>query len=146
MKTGSTNITPRLGAIVLYTLGADEARAIIDSRSAAGRASRSGNEPRDGETYPAIIVRDWSTSDPEHRAKYERGEISDGSGRVITLAEMIAGASVNLQVFLDGNDTYWATSRTMFDPAKHIRLVDPDTRETEPDHRGHWVFPDSVIY
>lgn len=45
------------------------------------RGAAQGNVPHAGEVYPAVVVRSWG------------------------------GPSVNLQVLLDGPDSYWATSR-----------------------------------
>ena len=38
--------------------------------------------------------------------------------------DRLDAVSVNLQVFLDGNDSYWATSRTLFLPGKHGTITD----------------------
>lgn len=58
-------------------------------------------------------------------------------------------ASCNVQVFLDGTDTYWATSRSMFDPEQHYRtnplqVIDGKAAEGDriPDSEGHFVFLD----
>jgi hypothetical protein len=59
-----------------------------------------GNEVREGDVFPALIVRVWPTS-------------------------------VNLQVFLDGNDTYWATSRPE-------ASISGDAGEVQP---GTWTWP-----
>lgn len=158
MKIGNTNITPRLGQMVLYTLSDSDARQVLERRLYAGRSARSGNEVREGDTYPAMIVRDWANSIPETRQKYRDGEITDGAGRVITLEEMVDNASVNLQVFLDGDDTLWVTSRSKFNPELHGRWfeVDDDSNSLftggksfaemleaghrfEPDPLGHWT-------
>jgi hypothetical protein len=45
------------------------------------RGAAQGNVPHAGEVYPAVVVRSWG------------------------------GPSVNLQVLLDGPDSYWAVSR-----------------------------------
>jgi hypothetical protein len=79
------------------------------------------------------------------------------------------GGSVNIQLFLDGIDQYWVTSRTQFDPeiSGRNRYFLAETNEEisfeqfqnlagpndvgageatsvyikwEPDPRGHWVF------
>lgn len=49
---------------------------------ATGFIAHVGNDAREGQVFPAVVVADWS-----------------------------GGSYVNLQVTLDGNDTYWATSR-----------------------------------
>ncbi len=54
---------------------------IIEQRRGPGVG---GNQVLAGQNYPALIVRTWGDT-PE--------------------------SAVQLQVFLDGNDTYWATSR-----------------------------------
>lgn len=37
--------------------------------------------------------------------------------------EQLNQSTVNLQIFLDGNDTFWATSRTVFNPGKHGEIT-----------------------
>jgi hypothetical protein len=49
-----------------------------------GHIAHRGNAAEQGQVFPALVVRDWDEP----------------------------AGTVNLQVFLDGNDTYWATSRT----------------------------------
>jgi hypothetical protein len=49
-----------------------------------------GNEVNIGDSFPAMIVRVWDEKPSKN-------------------------SFVNLQVFLDGEDTYWATSRKMGD-------------------------------
>jgi hypothetical protein len=100
---------PTIGRIVHYRLTAGDAeqinrrRADASNLTAAGSTLASqelgaqihvGNSVEQGQVYPATIVRVW-----------------DGS------------ASVNLQVALDGSDTYWATSRQ------------------EGDDEGQWAWP-----
>jgi len=99
---------PTIGRIVHYTLGAGDAEAInrrrkdfTDSQSASaglGYVGHVGNHAEEGQVYPAVVVRVFDPS--------------------VTTA--------NLQVQLDGNDTYWATSRT------------------EGDGPGHWGWPARV--
>jgi hypothetical protein len=108
-----------IGRIVHYTLTEDDAKAINKRRAdfrefndkirsqrrgfpapagepgATGHIGHIGNETREGEVCPAMIV------------------------RVFTSNTIYA----NIQVFLDGNDTYWVGSRT------------------EGDGPGHWAFP-----
>jgi hypothetical protein len=90
---------PTVGRIVHYTLTANDAAAIKKARADAGFATQHGNEPHEGDVLPMLIVRPW-------------GEIE--------------GVSANGQVFLDGNDTFWATSRT------------------EGEGPGHWSVPPRV--
>lgn len=80
---------PTIGRIVHYTLSEGDAMVIKQNRqervaaaSGIASASRFGNDVEAGQVYPAQIVRVFSPS------------------------------SANLQVFLDGSDQYWATSRS----------------------------------
>ena len=86
-------MTPALGRIVLYRLTGGDALAVNRRRedfrrytqeagAHTGHVGHSGNHVKEGDEFPAMVVRTWSTD-----------------------------ASVNLQVHLDGNDTLWATSR-----------------------------------
>jgi hypothetical protein len=54
----------------------------------AGAQAHIGNEAQEGQMYPMLITRVWGDT-PE--------------------------SAVNGQVFLDGNDVFWATSRTVGD-------------------------------
>jgi hypothetical protein len=93
-------VTPSVGRIVHYTLTEYDAQAINQRREDASAFQRSvtvrpepgergrtghvlhvGNTAREGDAYPAMIVRTFGET------------------------------TVNLQVHLDGDDTYWATSR-----------------------------------
>lgn len=94
-------MTPTIGRIVLYKLNAADADAINRRRSdfrvytvnntrgeagqpgATGHVGHVGNEVAAGEVYPAVVVRIFDPST----------------------------TTANLQVLLDGADTYWATSR-----------------------------------
>lgn len=110
------------GEIVLYTLSADDAEKINRRRTTgdsiaermkakiepthgesqstikgwpAGAQAHIGNGAKEGAQYAAIVVEDWKQ---QSAASGVGGSDSDD-------------AAVNLQVFLDGNDVYWATSR-----------------------------------
>ncbi len=91
---------PSIGRIVHYRLATWDVEAINRRRADAADAGRrddgaqvhTGNQVSEGDVFPAMIVRCW-------------GEIE--------------GSMVNLQVFLDGNDTYWATSRVEGDALAH---------------------------
>jgi len=93
---------PTIGRIVHYTLNDADATAINVRRAdfqafqrshahpheagqpgATGHVAHVGNHAEAGQTYPAVVVRVFDPS--------------------VTTS--------NLQVLLDGNDTYWATSR-----------------------------------
>lgn len=89
---------PSIGRIVHYKLNEQDATAINKRRSdwrnahptepgitrlGTGEQAHIGNEATAGDVLPAMIVRTWGST-PQ--------------------------SSVQLQVFLDGNDTFWATS------------------------------------
>lgn len=82
--------TPSVGRIVLYTLTAQDADTINNTHS------MKRNTAREGDVYPAIVVRVWTAP------------------------------MVQLQVFYDGEGTYWAPSRT------------------EGDRPGTWQWPPRV--
>jgi hypothetical protein len=79
---------PSIGRIVHYTISSIDASNIKRQRGMAGTATQGGNEITAGQVYPMLIVRVWSD-------------------------EPTADVAVQGQVFLDGNDTYWATSRSV---------------------------------
>jgi hypothetical protein len=77
---------PTIGRIVHYRLSEQDANLISKRRDDSfveGQARNHGNAARAGDVYPAMVVRVFDPST----------------------------TTANLQVFLDGNDTYWATSR-----------------------------------
>lgn len=87
---------PTIGRIVHYTLGKDDAAAVNRRRADAldpyarrrtgdqtGFVLHTGNTVSEGDVLPAMVVRAF----PAHPGV------------------------VSLQVYLDGNDTFWATSR-----------------------------------
>jgi hypothetical protein len=105
-------VQPSIGRIVHYTLADYDADAINKRRDdfnahkqtlagpvqpghrgATGHMAHVGNHASAGDVYPAMVVRTFG------------------------------GPAVNLQVHLDGTDTYWATSRT------------------EGDGPGTWAWP-----
>lgn len=147
----TTNITPRVGETVLYTLSEMDAKQIIQNRRDAGISTARGNDPHEGDTYPAIIVRDFGQSEEQYRsgvARAKQGHTdqwrkahgleteNDVPGFWTALRDMDEQAfalwlerweadlapydpdsgGCNLQVFLDGNDVYWATSRSASKP------------------------------
>lgn len=106
-------MTPTVGRIVHYKLSEWDVAAINRRRAdyqntlragegnATGYVAHVGNDVRAGDDYPAIVVRCWFTDyTPE--------------------------SCVNLQVLLDGNDSYWATSRR------------------QGDENGQWRWPERV--
>ncbi len=108
------NVT--IGRIVHYMLSEQDAASINVQRKdyrafeaghkhphepgqpgATGHQAHYGNDVEAGQTYPALVVRVWGD-----------------------------GTYGNLQVFLDGNDTYWATSRAEADAMTQL---------------GRWTWP-----
>jgi len=91
---------PTIGRFVHYTLTEQDVSIITGDRlNGTDEVQRSRhNFVAPGQTYPALVVRNFG------------------------------GDAVNLQVFLDGTDTYWATSRT----------------EGEPGEQGRWIWPPRV--
>ena len=90
---------PSIGRIVLYTLSAQDASSIASRRAdaqrnltehkeaATGVQIHVGNSVREGDTFPLVVVRVWPND------------------------------SVNGQLMLDGNDTYWVMSKAQGDSA-----------------------------
>lgn len=97
---------PTVGRIVQYVLSAEDAKQINRRRTTSssiaermkssvlteapswpvGAQAHIGNEAHEGDVFPMMIVRVWGPN---------------------------ATSAVNGQVFLDGSDAYWATSRTV---------------------------------
>jgi hypothetical protein len=113
---------PTAGAHVTYKLTEYDAKHINQQRSDAGAFNRSlsgpvepgdrgrtghvlhaGNPASEGQVYPAFIVATWGAT------------------------------SANLHVLLDGNDTYWATSRPQGDDPGQWQW--PAKPEREPGDR-----------
>jgi hypothetical protein len=105
-----------IGQMVQYTLGEMDANTVNNRRKVAqGHGHRAnlpgvqihmGNEVKEGDVFPAVIVRDW-------------------------------GACVNLKVMLDGDDSYWATSRIEGEGPNRFKLLpagDPDTSAEDALH------------
>ncbi|MGW5737027.1 MULTISPECIES: hypothetical protein [Streptomyces] len=100
--------SPSIGRIVQYRLTEQDANAINqqrkdfhESRSAdqqTGFIGHVGNRTAAGDVFPAVVVRVWNEST----------------------------VTCNLQVLLDGADTYWATSRA------------------EGSEDGRWSWPERV--
>lgn len=99
-------MNPTIGSIVHYQLSDEDARQInrrrldfANARSATagtGFIGHVGNQAEAGQVCPAMVVRTFG------------------------------GSSANLQVMLDGSDTYWATSRG------------------EGDLPGQWTWPPRI--
>lgn len=87
--------TPSIGRIVHYRLSAQDAEQIMSDRTARCHTDDldvmvpwSGNDVAEGDLFPMLIVRTWGDTPT---------------------------SAVNGQVFLDGNDVFWATSRVVGD-------------------------------
>lgn len=105
--TADTPTAPTLGADVIYTLSDYDAKAINQLRAdhygfvrSLGGVLKTGHQGHQGNS---------ATAGDTCPAKIVK----------------VFGAACNLQVFNDGNDTYWATSRT------------------EGDGEGHWIYRDN---
>ena len=96
---------PTPGRIVNVVMSEDLARRANRGRTEAGHATKTGNTVREGDVLPMIIVKVWNDT-PD--------------------------AMLNGQIFLDGNDTLWASSINHNDSAAASR---------EP---GTWEWPDIV--
>ncbi len=110
-----------VGRTVLYTLNqgdADQIQKTRNERLTAIKAAtpvgespylfaHTGNQAQAGQVYPAVVVAVWSPT----------------------------SGCANLQVLLDGSDSYWATSRSDRDRR------DPRTVEADPDGAGCWHWP-----
>ncbi|MFJ4686422.1 hypothetical protein [Streptomyces sp. NPDC088789] len=98
--------SPTIGRTVHYRVTQYDAARINKRRKDAyksgayaeenGTIAHVGNDVAEGQIFPAVVVRVWS------------------------------GDLVNLQVLMDGNDTYWATSRS------------------EGEDPGQWAWPKVV--
>ncbi|WP_251062305.1 MULTISPECIES: hypothetical protein [unclassified Streptomyces] len=98
-------MVPTPGGIVLCRLPEDDARHIAHQRV---HNSLNGNFVREGDRYPAVVVRTFP-GNPDDVA--------------------------NLKVLLDGEDTYWATSRHQRGPSPahgHGRCVPHEARHARP--------------
>ncbi len=75
---------PTIGRIVHYRLSKEDVDAIQRRRARVSDPQvLFGNAVKEGDTFPAMIVRAWGEQPT---------------------------SAVQLQVYLDGNDTHWATS------------------------------------
>lgn len=80
---------PSVGRIVHYTLSQQDTDEINRRRV---DSPQTGNHVREGDVFPAMIVRIFGET---------------------------PASAVNPQVFLDGDDSFWATSRTLGDGSFH---------------------------
>lgn len=98
--------TPSIGRIVHYKLTWTDMNTINDAVN-GGAGKLAANVPRVGDVYPAMIVRTWGGT---------------------------AASSVQLQVFIDGNFTIWATSVCA---AEHS----PDHGPDNPHPERSYIWP-----
>ncbi|MDX2014156.1 MAG: hypothetical protein SFW67_28415 [Myxococcaceae bacterium] len=94
-------VTPTPGRVVLLVLSKEDCDNIDNERKVV--AGRHCNPVRVGDIFPAIIVKAWPVSIPTSESPLEPGD----AGVVAVVPE----SRCNLQVFIDGNFTMWATSR-----------------------------------
>jgi hypothetical protein len=102
VNIASTVTPPTIGRTVLLSITEQQAKQINAQRTQAGHATKTGNVAREGDTFPLLIVRVWPH------------------------------ASVNGQLFLDGNDTLWITSAAPID------------LDAESAQLGKWRWPERV--
>ncbi|MFI0897077.1 hypothetical protein [Streptomyces sp. NPDC020983] len=102
---------PTIGRIVHYALTQADANAINKRRADAKNLNAAGVTLASQELGPQIHVGNHATA---------------GDYLPAMIVATFGGPATNLQVFLDGNDTYWATSRT------------------EGDGPGFWTWPPRV--
>lgn len=106
---------PQIGQIVLYKLADTDATQINKRRDDfnaappqnSGLVAHIGNRAVTGDIFPAVIVRTFGAS------------------------------TVQLQVFLDGNDTFWATSVAH---AKDLIHYSPDNLHPQLS----WIWPNEA--
>lgn len=115
---------PVIGSHVLYKLSPYDAEQINQRRRDAGAFRRSlGHEPIPSGEY-------GRTGHVEHTGN----EASEGQVfPAFVVADFGSGAYLNLHVLLDGNDTYWATSRQHGDEPGQWSW--PQAPEREPGDR-----------
>ena len=99
-------IVPKTGMIVLYSLNASDVGEIERQRRYRVPGP-TGNSVRPGDIYPLLITEDWQAQLPNQ--------------------------AVNGQVFLDGPDSLWVTSRRQAD----------DGRRAGADIQGLWFAENS---
>lgn len=102
------------GRIVLFTITEGHAKSINAQRTAAGYSTKTGNQARAGDVYPLLVVRVWNDL-----------------------------GSVNGQLFLDGNDSYWITSVTPSDQYAP-EAPNSDAAPGSFPAQGRWHWPPRV--
>lgn len=110
--SAQTTLEPAVGRIVLYTLSQFDADAINKRRS-------------DFHAFTQTLA---SKPQPGHRGAtghvaHVGNDVTAGTVCAAVIVQVWGGPAANLQVLLDGSDTYWATSRT------------------EGTGQGRWIWP-----
>jgi hypothetical protein len=113
---------PTIGVTVLYKLGSYDAAAINSRRDDASAFRRSINGPIEPGEH-------GRTGHVEHTGN----TVTGGDVYPALVVRMFGSTSVNLHVLLDGNDTYWATSRMQGD--EPCQWSWPEKPEREPGDR-----------
>lgn len=92
-RTSGASIAARMKMCIAApsSKGAEDLRGEVHGWP-EGAQAHIGNNVAEGQRFPGIVVRDWQ-------------------GMKDPLAPEPDNPAVNLQVWLDGNDTFWATSR-----------------------------------
>ena len=128
---------PAIGRIVLYTLTDYDAAAINGRRDDAAAFRRSVTV-----TGPLKAGEIGRTGHVEHAGN----AVSEGDVLPATIARTFEGTYCNLQVTLDGNDTWWATSRQEGDgpgfwswPARAEAARAEDARRASVGRIVHYV-------
>jgi hypothetical protein len=127
-----------VGKRVLVMLHSGHATEIRQKRLQRGLASGNGNDPHEGSVYPGVIVADFfQPVTPEGAERLEWTE----EKRAEHNADARKKAPVNIQVLLDGTDSYWLLSTSMFDPELHVSMIAPEKDSTgkELQHAGQRI-------
>lgn len=148
-----------VGLPVAFMLTQYQVDEIVKARIAKGKSTYRANDVHDGQIVAGIIVNDWykRVTDEwiaDHPDMATQAKLDD--------ERRSAERPVNIQILLDGDESYWVTSATRFDPEKHISMLNVDGNrinvyihgkqqmdywlendytEPEADARGHWWFP-----
>jgi hypothetical protein len=98
-------VKPTIGKMVWYTLSEQDADEINRRRLDAGAFTRKIGE--ETAHQPVLPGERGRTGHVLHAGN----QVTEGDVCAATVVRVWGGMTVNLQVHLDGNDTYWATSR-----------------------------------
>ena len=115
-----------VGLRVQFMLNEGHVKAIAERRMSIGKANYSANGPREGDIVAGVIVQDWY----HPTAQMDTESTGDWLKR---LDEASKRRAVNIQLHLDGTDTFWVTSMQQFDPTIHVSMLKPQTVEEIED-------------